>query len=81
MSQIEGEVEWVLLRAKSNYSRCWRQGGGGRRTKSLSLFIHLVYNGDMKADGNSLACVEKSELGWYVILCFQKMKDTQQRRR
>ncbi len=29
-----------------------------------------VYNGEMKADGNSLACVEKGELDWYVILWF-----------
>ena len=28
--------------------------------------FHLVYNGDMKADTNSLVglCVEQSELGW-----------------
>ena len=32
--------------------------------KTVSLFSHLVYNGDMKADTNSLVCVEKSELGW-----------------
>ena len=30
----------------------------------MSLFIHLVYNGDMKADTNYFVCVEKSELGW-----------------
>ncbi len=40
----------------------------------MSLFIHLVYNGDMKADGNSLVCVEKSDLGSYVYFMFPQNK-------
>ena len=34
------------------------------RRKTVSLFSNLVYNEDMKADTNSLVCVEKSEPGW-----------------
>ena len=47
-------------------SRVWCQGGVEEniRRKTVSVFIHLVYNGDMKADTNYLVCVEKSELGW-----------------
>ena len=29
----------------------------------MSLFIHLVYNGDMKADANYLVCVEEKQTG------------------
>ncbi len=46
----------------------------------MSLFIHLVYNGDMKADVNSLVCIEKGKLGWFGLVAkgkkaLQKSKD------
>lgn len=48
--------------------------------KAVSLFIYLHSNGDMKVDRNSLTCVERSELGWYHVIMFYKLKESAQQR-
>ncbi len=70
-------VEYILQVTIAGVSIGVMRGVG----EKVCLLIHLVYNGDMKADRNLLECVEKSELGWYVILCFYKMKETAQQSR